>query len=164
MGRVAKGAAAAAVTAGGYAVHRALSRPGRGNWPAPHLTDEWQSRWQVVTIDRSPEEVAPDGRLPEPIVRLGHTVESRMRPAPGGRGTELAVRLCPGESRGLTGMAVHITGDDPRHVLRTALRQAKQLVETGELLSPDCPPTTRRTLLNRPLESAVRHAREEGRL
>ena len=64
MGRVAKSAAAAAVTAGGYAVHRALSRPGRGNWPAPHLTDEGQSRWQVLTIVRSPAEACFLARRP----------------------------------------------------------------------------------------------------
>ncbi|MBB4960821.1 hypothetical protein [Micromonospora polyrhachis] len=166
MGRVTKGAAAAAavVTAGAIAMHRALSRPGRGNWPGRGSTGRWASRWQTVTVDRPPAQVAPKGQLPEPLVRLGDGVETRVRPAPGGRGTELAVRLRAGGSDVLTGMVAHLTGDDPRMALRTALRQAKQLAETGELLSPDRPSTTRRTLLNRPLEVATRHGRDQGRV
>jgi hypothetical protein len=57
-----------------------------------------------------------------------------------------------------------IAGKDPRQELRAALRQARQLLETGEILRPDTPPTTRRTLRNLPLELATRRARGEGRL
>jgi hypothetical protein len=32
-------------------------------------------RWHTVTINRPPEEVAPDGRLPQPIAELGDQVE-----------------------------------------------------------------------------------------
>ena len=46
----------------------------------------------------------------------------------------------------------------------TSARQAKQLAETGEVLEPDTPPTSRRTLPNLPLELATRRARGEGRL
>jgi hypothetical protein len=51
-----------------------------------------------------------------------------------------------------------------RQRLRAALRQARQLLETGEVLNPDEPPTTRRTLRSLPLELATRRARGEGRL
>jgi hypothetical protein len=158
---VATGAAAAAVTAGGVAVGRALAGHGRGNWPVVHSADERHAHWQVVTVNRSCEELMPDGRLPEPLAELGDRVEVRTCPAPGDRGTELAVRLRVGEPSGLTGMAAHLTGDDPRLALRAALRRAKQVAETGEVLSPDRPPTTR-TLLNRPLDIATGRAREEG--
>ncbi|MGW0434150.1 hypothetical protein ACWDV4_16620 [Micromonospora sp. NPDC003197] len=135
----------------------------RGNRLDRNFTGRWPSRWQTVTVDRPPAQVAPEGRLPEPLVRLGDGVETRIRPAPGGRGTELAARLRAGGSDALTGMVAHLTGDDPRMALRAALRQAKQLAETGELLTPDLPSTTRRTLLNRPLEVATRHGRDQGR-
>jgi hypothetical protein len=55
-------------------------------------------------------------------------------------------------------------GNDPRQQVRSALRQTKQLLETGEVLTPDEQPTARRTLRNLPLELATRRARGEGRL
>ena len=101
----------------------------------------------------SPAQVAaPEGHLPEPLERLGDRIEVQIRPAPGDRGTELRARP-------------RIGGDPQRwRELRLALRQSKQLIETGEILSPDEPPTTRKTALSRPLAYATRHAREEGRL
>jgi hypothetical protein len=65
---------------------------------------------------------------------------------------------------GLRGAVARAAGNDPRQAVRTALRQAKQLAETGEVLEPDTPPTSRRTLRNLPLELATRRARGEGRL
>jgi len=65
---------------------------------------------------------------------------------------------------GLGGVAARAAGNDPRQDLRAALRQSKQLLETGEVLRPDEPPTTRRTLWNLPLELATRRAGGEGRL
>ncbi|HEV2872578.1 MAG TPA: hypothetical protein VG409_14315, partial [Actinomycetota bacterium] len=55
-------------------------------------------------------------------------------------------------------------GSDPRQRLRAALRQARQLCETGEVLQADRPPTARRTLRGLPLELATRRAQGEGRL
>jgi hypothetical protein len=48
--------------------------------------------------------------------------------------------------------------------VRAALRESKQLLETGEVLCPDDLETARRTLLNMPLELATRLARGEGLL
>jgi hypothetical protein len=121
-------------------------------------------RWHTVTINRPPGEVAPDGRLPQPVAELGDRVEVQIRPAPGDKGTELAARLPAAEPSGLTGTAARMTGNDPRQDLRVALRQAKQLLETGEVLSADKPPTTRRTLRSLPLELATRRGGGEGRL
>jgi hypothetical protein len=90
----------------------------------------------VVTVDRPPEQVLPDGRLPAPLARLGAGVQVDLRPAPGGRGTELAARAPDG---GFTGMAAHLVGDDPDLLVRRALREARQLVETGEPLRADRP-------------------------
>jgi hypothetical protein len=143
----------AVATAGGVAARRVLTRrmptmPGRKREPG----------WLVATVNRSPTDIAPDGRLPEPLERLGDAVEVQIRPAPGDRGTELSARprLAADGTRTAT--------RDAWRTVRLALREAKQLCETGEVIQPDSPPTTRRTLFNRPLEYAVSHAREEGRL
>ncbi|GLY20892.1 hypothetical protein Misp04_06240 [Micromonospora sp. NBRC 101691] len=97
-------------------------------------------RWQVVTVGRPADEVLPGGRLPEPLARLGDGVQVRLRAAPGDRGTELAARAPDGR---FAGMAAHLVGDDPDQVLRAALREVRQLAETGEPLRPDRPWTER---------------------
>ena len=125
---------------------------------------EAQNRWHTVTVNRPPEEVAPDGRLPEPLEALGDAVEVQIRPAPGGRGTEVAARLREGAPAGSGGVVARASGNDPRQDLRSALRQSRQLLETGEVLRADEPPTTRRTLRGLPLELATRRAGGEGRL
>jgi hypothetical protein len=118
-------------------------------------------RWHSVTIYRSPEEV---GSLPEALAALGTSIEVRVRPAAGGRGTELAARIAEELPTGLGKVAAKLGDDDPVRRLRRALREAKQVAEIGEVLLPDRPPTTERTLTSRPLEYATRHGREEGRL
>lgn len=143
----------AAATAGGIAVRRVLANrmpvmPGRRREPG----------WLVATVHRSPTDIAPDGHLPEPLERLGDTIEVRIRPAPGDRGTELSVRPRP------IGGGTRPASREAWRTARSALRQAKQLCETGEVLQPGAPSTTRRTLFNRPLEYAASHAQEEGRL
>ncbi|GIJ45464.1 hypothetical protein Val02_23500 [Virgisporangium aliadipatigenens] len=110
---------------------------------------ERMDRWHSVTIACEPEELGP---LPPPLDSLGFPVEVVIRPAPGGRGTELAARMT--EPRGRDGV----------RALRKALREARQLVEVGEILQPDSPPTTERTLTGAPLAYATRHGKEEGRL
>ena len=76
-------------------------------------------RWLVVTVQRPPEEVAVD----LPAALRGSSVEVEVRPAPGDRGSELAVR-----ARGRK---------PPRDELRSALREAKQVLEVGEVLRVD---------------------------
>jgi hypothetical protein len=146
-------AVAAAVTAGGVAARRMLASrlpmmPGRMGEP----------EWLVATIYRSPTDIAPEGHLPEPLERLGDAIEVQIRPAPGDRGTELSVRPR------LAGNGDRTAKRDAWRTVRLAVRQAKQLCETGEVLQPSEPRTNRRTPFNRPIEYAVSHAREEGRL
>ncbi|MDO3687641.1 hypothetical protein [Micromonospora sp. C28ISP2-4] len=105
-------------------------------------TDPRPGRWQVVTVAAAPEQVLPAGRWPEPMRRLDGAVEVWARPAPGGRGTELAVRPLGGECT-LPGFAAHLVGDDPGRFLRHVLRQTKQLLETGEVLRADRSPLDR---------------------
>ena len=125
-------------------------------------TADGRDRWHVVTVNRPPEDVSED-RLPGPLAELGDQIEVQIRPAPGDRGTELAARFRGPVPSGLSAAAARLTGQDPRQSVRAALREAKMLLETGEILRPDEPPTTRRTPINLPLELAVRRARGEGR-
>jgi len=48
--------------------------------------------------------------------------------------------------------------------IRRALRESRQLIEVGEVLRPDRPPTTRKTLTSRPWEFLTTHGRDGGRL
>ncbi|MFF5074379.1 hypothetical protein ACFY2R_25015 [Micromonospora olivasterospora] len=130
VGAVAAGAVAGATAARTLCARRGKGRPGARPRPG---------RWEVVTVDRPPERVLPGGRWPEPLRRLGAAVEVAAGPAPGGRGTELAARPAGGAAA-LPGMAAHLAGDDPGRFVRAALREAKQLAETGELLRPDRSP------------------------
>lgn len=157
MGWVARGIFLAAAAGGGVVTNRVLAarRPGGSK--------NDQQRWHTVTVYRPLDEVAPGGQTPAPLSELNN-VEIQYRPAPADRGTEIAVRLPRGEPSGPAAVAARITGRDPRHAVRRALRETKSLLETGEVLLPDSQATTRRTLLSRPLAYATAHGREEGLL
>jgi hypothetical protein len=105
---------------------------------AETVTDPF--RWQTVTILAEPHEVAPDGRLPAPVAELADLVETRLEPAPGGRGTELSVRTRPGPKPDSVGWK----GEDPARRIRTALQHARQLVEVGEVLQMQPQPAGKR--------------------
>ncbi|MBX6384630.1 MAG: hypothetical protein IRZ07_16960 [Microbispora sp.] len=108
------------------------------------------SRWLGITINRPPGEVAPDGHLPEPLARVD--AEVRMNSAPGDRGTEIYARP-------------RMRGEDSRTALRTALRETKSLLETGDVLRSDEEiGTTRTTLPGKVLDMALGRASEGGRL
>jgi hypothetical protein len=98
--------------------------------------------WLAVTVSREPSDV-DTAQLPAPLAEFGDRIEVRVRPAPGGKGTELAARL---RDRPSSGTALsRLTGNDPEADLRSALRRAKQLVEVGEVLAVDPAPHGRRT-------------------
>ncbi|MFY0407406.1 hypothetical protein [Solicola sp. PLA-1-18] len=96
----------------------------------------------MVTVLREPDDVEP-ADLPQPLVELHDRIEVRSRPAPGGRGTELAVRwhdsVAPADG------PERLTGTDDLAELRAALRRAKQLLEVGEVLVVDPTPHGERT-------------------
>jgi hypothetical protein len=133
---------AAVVTAGGAGVVLARRLQGRTQPYGSSAGAEPRSRWRVVTINRSPDEVMPDGQVPEPLARLGDLVEVEMSAAPGNKGTELRARLRSAES---PSGAARLFGQDPRQQLRSALREAKQLIEVGEVLRVDPVPHGKRT-------------------
>ncbi|MGY1725445.1 hypothetical protein ACI79J_00590 [Geodermatophilus sp. SYSU D01062] len=116
------------------AIDPSTARPAGAGQPA--------SGWLVVTVFREPSDV-DTARLPAPLAGFGERIEVRVRPAAGGKGTELAARLrdrpSPGTALG------RLSGSDPQADLRSALRQAKQLIEVGEVLAVDPAPHGRRT-------------------
>ncbi len=123
-----------------------------------------RDRWHTVTINRPPDEVAPNGRLPEPLAKLGGTVEVQARPAPGDRGTEVAARLRDPVPSGPGEAAARFKGQDPRGPVRRALRDSRALLERGEVLSPDKPPTTHPGPGGKLIAALAGRAREEGGL
>jgi uncharacterized membrane protein len=127
-------------------------------------TTEPRSRWRAVTINRGPEDVMPEGRVPGPLAELGDLVEVQVRPAPGGKGSELSARLRSPEPQGVAAAAARLSGDDPRQQVRAALREAKQLIEVGEVLRVDPVPHGRRTPTptGAIVEAATKRAAGEG--
>lgn len=100
------------------------------------------SGWLVVTVFVEPSDIDTE-KLPAPLAEFGDRIEVRVRPAPGGKGTELAGRL---RDRQPSGPAPsRLTGNDPQADLRSALRRAKQLIEVGEVLAVDPVPHGDRT-------------------
>ncbi|MEK6439599.1 hypothetical protein [Pseudonocardia sp. T1-2H] len=151
---IGRAAAVAGAVAGGLAARRSRTR---------HDGTDVR-RWFVVTVNRSPEDVMPDGKLPEPLARLGDAIEVRIRPAPGDKGTELAARLTHPPGSGPAAAKARLHGEDPRQQVRTALRQAKAILEVGEVVLPDAPGTTHPGLGGRLVAVADRVAQGEGRL
>jgi hypothetical protein len=117
-------------------------------------------RWLTVTVYRPPDDVGSGDRLPRPLAELGDQIEVRIRPASGDKGTELAARL---RQPGPDGPAARVAGQDPRQRVRRALREAKSLVETGEIVRPD-PPSSHPGPGGRVVRLASRRAAGEGRL
>ncbi|MFD4990230.1 hypothetical protein [Streptomyces sp. NPDC058374] len=143
---------AAGLTAGALVLRRLTARD-----PEP----AGQERWLVVTVQRNPGEVQP-GKLPAPLQKFGDRIETRISPAPGDRGTEIAARFREPQPEGTHSVTARISGDDPRQDLRLALREAKALLETGEIMRADAPPTTHDTPGGKLIGLLSRRAGGEG--
>ena len=107
-------------------------------------------RWRVVTVLTDPEQLRT--ATPAPLAAFGDRVEVRVTPAPGERGAELAARF--------TGSPT----DEEIGELRAALREAKQLVEVGEVLRVDPQPHGHRaqTPQGKVLDGMTEQAPKEG--
>jgi hypothetical protein len=156
MNRTMMSLTAVAVGGAGVVLGRRLLRDA-----PPTARDDGRDRWHSVTVNCSPEQLGPE---PPPLDELGFPVEIRIRPAPGDRGTELAVRMVEPPPAGAAKLLGKLRDDDPVRSIRRALREARSLAEVGEVLLPDAPATTHKTLTGAPLAYATRHGREEGRL
>ncbi|ROP50127.1 MULTISPECIES: hypothetical protein [unclassified Rathayibacter] len=111
--------------------------------------------WKAVTVLGDAEDFAVGG-YPEPLERLAESLEIRIDPAPGDKGFEVHARVREGADAGV--------GDDPGKALRAALRDAKQIFETGEVLRATPRPHGERprTLLGGAVDTAEDEAKGEG--
>jgi hypothetical protein len=159
-----KAAAAAAATSAGLGLVVAQIRKSRARAPASAVSAEPRNRWRVVTVNKPAAEVAPDGKLPDPLAALGDDVEVRITPAPDGKGSEMAVRLRAPEPSGPMAVAGRLAGHDPRQAVRSALRESKALIEVGEVLRVDPRPAGHRppTPGGKLLDMVTKRARAEG--
>ena len=152
--------ASLAAWAGGTVVRQVRSVLEHGNGPGAASAPA--SGWLVVSIYREPTEIDATS-LPAPLAAYGDRIETRIRPAADGKGTELAVRLTQRSSGNASGPA-RLTGSDPQGDLRSALRKAKQLIEVGEVLAVDPTPHGKRnaTPAGAALEAATKRAPKGG--
>jgi len=100
-----------------------------------------KNRWIMVTVNCSPQRLASRADLPEPLTRLGDAVDIKICPAPGDRGTELGARLRDLPRTRVHGMVDRRLEEDPRLMVERALREAKAMIEAGEVIRPDWPAT-----------------------
>ena len=144
----------AATEAGGALLGRLqhVRLPGLGQSSVPENPETAARRWRAVTVLCSAEQVGTGADLPAPLAALGDRVEVRITLAPGDRGTELAARYRDRPS------------DDDLRALRSALRQAKQVIEVGEVLRVDPAPhgVRRPPTQGAALEGATARAGGEG--
>lgn len=114
--------------------------------------------WKAVTVLGDPDAFAAGG-YPEPLRRIAEALELRIEQAPGDKGFEVHARVRDGRAARKA-----IDGDDPDRVLRAALRDAKQVFETGEVLRATPRPHGRRprTLLGGAVDKAEDEAKGGG--
>jgi hypothetical protein len=148
MTRVAGGLGLAAAGLG--VVRWMATRPSRTRDRSP------KNRWIMVTINCSPQRLASRADLPEPVTRLGDSVDIKISPAPGDRGTELGARLREYPRARIAGMVMRRSEEDPRLMVEEALREAKAMIEAGEALRPDWPPVAQPVPTGKLLEFAGR--------
>jgi hypothetical protein len=115
-----------------------------------------KNRWIMVTVNCSPQRLASRADLPEPITRLGDAVDIKIAPAPGDRGTELGARLRELPRTKIAGMVTRRPEEDPRQIVEKALREAKSMIEAGEVLRPDWPVSAQPAQVGKLLEFAGR--------
>jgi uncharacterized membrane protein len=112
--------------------------------PRAEVFAYWRRRGslpRVLEADTEPVRESPERELAWRGMRegrLAHFGSLEFRDAPGGRGTIVAARLEYVPSGGSLGAALaRVTGRSPQRMLAESLRQARALLETGEV------PTTR---------------------
>jgi hypothetical protein len=145
-------AAGLAGGAGGKALQQLqhLRLPGVGQ---SSVTDDPRTaarRWRAVTVLTDPEQLRMT--TPPPLAAFGDRLELRVTPAPGDRGAELAARFHGPVT------------EDELGELRAALREAKALIEVGEVLRVDPQPHGHRaaTPQGAALDGMTEQAPKEG--
>lgn len=114
--------------------------------------------WKAVTILGDSASFA-EGGYPPPLRRIAAALEVRLDPAPGDKGFEVHARIREDADVGAV-----IGDDDPDQTVRAALRDAKQVFETGEILRSTPRPHGHRpkTLFGAAVDKAEDDAKGEG--
>lgn len=103
--------------------------------------------WDAEIINEIPNELLAWRTLPEADVVSAGSVH--FTPAPGGRGTEVRVRLQYEPPAGKLGAIVAwLFGDEPSQTIQEDLRRFKQLMEAGEIPTIEGQPRGRQSILN----------------
>lgn len=114
--------------------------------------------WKAVTIFGDPAAFATNG-YPEPLRRIADVLEIRLDPAPGDKGFEVHARVRRDQD-----ITDTFGDDDPEQAVRAALRDSKQLFETGEILRATPRPHGHRppSLFGAVVDTAEDNAKGEG--
>ena len=114
--------------------------------------------WKAVTVLGEAADFEAGG-YPEPLRRIADALDIRLAPAPGDKGFEVHARV-----RDDADLTAVVGDENPAQALRTALRDAKQLFETGEVLQAKPRPHGHRprTLLGTAVDKAEDKAKGEG--
>ena len=111
---------------------------GRSRWrakgPAGHSVE-----WEAEVVAKTPNELirwrSVEGS------EVDNSGELRFTPAPGGRGTEVHLRMRYEAPAGKLGdVLARLLGDDPAQQVKDDLRRFKQVLETGEVVRSDSTP------------------------
>ena len=114
--------------------------------------------WKAVTILGDAAAFTRDG-YPDPLRRIADALEIVVTPAPAEKGFEVHARV-----RGDADVSAVMGEEDPDQAVRVALRDAKQLYETGEILRATPRPHGHRptTLFGTVVDKAEDEAKGEG--
>lgn len=117
-----------------------------------------------MTVNRPTEELATEDELALPLLPVTDMADVELRLAPGGRGTEVRATLRPQAAGGITARPLtRVAAGLPDQRLREALRQARQLLETGEVLRVEQQPSVRGGLTGLVTDVMDRWMRRGGR-
>jgi len=124
MGDVKAGALGLGIAGLAVLAGRAILSAGRG-----------RHEWKSVTVLAPPERMTIEGVYPGPLALLGDAIEVRLVDAPKGQGTELHARVV--KNAAAVQKVRSLSGRSPEDALRSALRDAKALIETGQVMHVD---------------------------
>jgi uncharacterized membrane protein len=130
---------------------------GRSRWRAAGPADREVVWGAEIADERVDEVIAWRSVRGAPVANSGKV---EFRAAPGGRGTEVRVRLSYAPPAGKLGTAVaKLFGEAPDQQVRDDLRRLKQVLETKEVVRSAASPegaNARRQLAQRPAQAGTR--------
>ena len=114
--------------------------------------------WLAVTVFGDHDTVLADG-LPAPLADLRDRVQVDVRRAPADKGTEIAARVIDSGDADASDDAAAL-----HDRLRQALRESKQLLETGQVMRVDPQPAGERSSspVGKAIDVAQTHGRDKG--